>query len=122
MANPMTNRLRRYSILILKFPIRAYQYLISPLLGSNCRFYPSCSHYALEAIETHGPLKGSWLGLKRILRCHPFSEGGIDPVPEVDGTRSESGREDSKARTGCCDHSNHKPQRLSPNISESGKR
>jgi len=74
-------RLRRFGIQLLKLPIRGYQYLISPLLGNNCRFYPSCSHYTLEAIETHGPLRGSWLGLKRILRCHPFSEGGIDPVP-----------------------------------------
>lgn len=61
--------------------IRAYQYLISPFLGSNCRFYPTCSSYAIEAIRTHGPIKGSWLAIRRILRCHPFSEGGIDPVP-----------------------------------------
>ncbi|WP_432695766.1 membrane protein insertion efficiency factor YidD [Marinobacterium sp. YM272] len=65
----------------LTLVIRAYQYLISPFLGSNCRFYPSCSSYAIEAIRSHGPLKGSWLALRRILRCHPFSEGGIDPVP-----------------------------------------
>ncbi|MBV1789540.1 membrane protein insertion efficiency factor YidD [Marinobacterium sp. D7] len=87
--------LRRGLIQVLKFPIRVYQYLISPLLGSNCRFYPSCSHYSLEAIETHGPLRGCWLGLKRILRCHPFSEGGIDPVPEprkrCDHTPSQPG-------------------------------
>ncbi|GGB95257.1 hypothetical protein GCM10011352_21670 [Marinobacterium zhoushanense] len=73
--------LRRGIIQLLKCPIKIYQYLISPLLGNNCRFYPSCSHYTLEAIETHGPLRGCWLGLKRILRCHPFSDGGIDPVP-----------------------------------------
>ncbi|KEA62359.1 Protein YidD [Marinobacterium lacunae] len=77
-------RLRNLAIQLLKLPIKAYQYLISPVLGSNCRFYPSCSHYTLEAIETHGPIRGLWLGIKRILRCHPFSEGGIDPVPPAD--------------------------------------
>lgn len=73
--------LRTLLIRLLSLLIRAYQLLISPLLGSNCRFYPSCSSYTLEAIERHGPLKGCWLGLKRILRCHPFSAGGLDPVP-----------------------------------------
>ncbi|RVU32265.1 membrane protein insertion efficiency factor YidD [Neptunomonas marina] len=61
--------------------VRGYQLLISPLLGNNCRFYPSCSHYMIEAIETHGIFKGTWLGLKRIGRCHPWNDGGIDPVP-----------------------------------------
>lgn len=61
--------------------IRAYQLLISPLLGPRCRFYPSCSHYGIEALQTHGLWKGSWLTLKRISRCHPGSEGGVDLVP-----------------------------------------
>ncbi|WP_076496095.1 membrane protein insertion efficiency factor YidD [Neptunomonas antarctica] len=61
--------------------IRLYQYAISPLLGNNCRFYPSCSHYMLEAIEIHGLLKGTGLGTLRILKCHPWHEGGVDPVP-----------------------------------------
>ena len=66
---------------VLKYLIRAYQLAISPLLGPRCRFYPSCSHYAIEAIETHGALRGSWLTMKRISRCHPWHEGGFDPVP-----------------------------------------
>lgn len=61
--------------------IRTYQLLISPLLGPRCRFYPSCSHYGIEALQTHGLWKGSWLTLKRISRCHPGSEGGVDLVP-----------------------------------------
>ena len=84
------NYLRTLLIRLLSLLIRAYQLLISPLLGSNCRFYPSCSSYTLEAIERHGPLKGSWLGLKRILRCHPFSEGGLDPVPPCHHSHNDS--------------------------------
>jgi len=66
---------------VLKYLIRGYQLAISPLLGPRCRFYPSCSHYAIEAIETHGSLRGTWLTIKRISRCHPWHEGGFDPVP-----------------------------------------
>jgi putative membrane protein insertion efficiency factor len=62
--------------------IRAYQYLISPLLGNHCRFYPSCSHYAVEAIRVHGPGHGLWLSLRRLSRCHPWHAGGYDPVPD----------------------------------------
>jgi uncharacterized protein len=61
--------------------IRFYQRFISPLLGSNCRFYPTCSHYTYDAIAKFGVLQGSWLGLKRIVRCHPWNPGGYDPVP-----------------------------------------
>lgn len=61
--------------------IAAYRWLISPLLGPNCRFHPSCSVYALEALRRFGALKGSWLTLKRIGRCHPWNSGGYDPVP-----------------------------------------
>ena len=68
---------------ILKLAIRGYRYLISPMLGPNCRFYPSCSCYAEEAIELHGALKGSYLAARRILRCHPWHAGGFDPVPPV---------------------------------------
>jgi len=66
---------------VLQFLIRSYQVLISPYLGRHCRFEPSCSTYAMEAIEKHGSLKGGWLAIKRIGRCHPFCDGGYDPVP-----------------------------------------
>ena len=67
--------------IILKL-IAAYQYFLSPFIGGACRFHPSCSRYTSEAIEKHGAWKGSLLGIKRICRCHPFHEGGLDPVPE----------------------------------------
>lgn len=67
----------------LRFLIRAYQLLLSPWLGARCRFYPSCSHYALEALAVHGSLRGSWLAAKRLARCHPLHPGGYDPVPSA---------------------------------------
>ncbi len=67
---------------LLTIVIRAYRYLISPLLGNHCRFYPSCSSYALTALEQHGAARGTWLALRRLLRCHPWHAGGFDPVPE----------------------------------------
>lgn len=61
--------------------IKGYQYTLSPLLGPTCRFYPSCSEYAYQAIQRYGACKGSYLAVKRILKCHPFHPGGYDPVP-----------------------------------------
>jgi uncharacterized protein len=61
--------------------VRAYQLLVSPLLRPSCRFYPSCSSYAVTALERHGPIKGGWLAARRVARCHPFHPGGVDPVP-----------------------------------------
>lgn len=63
--------------------IRLYQLLLSPLIGNQCRFHPSCSNYAMEAIDRHGVLKGTWLAARRLGRCHPFHPGGFDPVPAV---------------------------------------
>ncbi len=62
--------------------LRGYRAAISPLYGDVCRYYPSCSHYTLHAIQTHGVVKGVWLGTRRIARCHPWAAGGIDDVPE----------------------------------------
>ena len=67
---------------ILIFFIRAYQYIISPMLGPHCRFYPTCSCYAQTALERHGVIRGGWLAVKRVGRCHPWHPGGEDPVPE----------------------------------------
>ena len=67
------------TIIFIKL-ILAYKYLISPLIGNSCRYFPSCSDYSIEALKTYGFFKGGYLSLKRILTCHPFKEGGIDPV------------------------------------------
>ncbi|QNI03025.1 membrane protein insertion efficiency factor YidD [Halomonas sp. SH5A2] len=84
--------------------VRIYQYTLSPLLGPRCRFWPSCSSYAIEAIQVHGPFKGSWMAVKRLMKCHPGSDGGMDPVP---GGRSEDlCREDEEnPHTDCHHHS-----------------
>jgi hypothetical protein len=68
---------------VLHILIRGYQILVSPLLGPRCRFYPSCSQYALEAVARHGALRGSALAARRVVRCHPLNPGGYDPVPPV---------------------------------------
>lgn len=62
--------------------IQLYRYCLSPFLGQHCRFYPSCSSYAQQALRQHGAIQGSWLAIKRISRCHPWHEGGVDPVPD----------------------------------------
>jgi hypothetical protein len=67
--------------LLLRGLIRTYQLFISPMLGPSCRYLPSCSEYAAEAIEHHGPLAGTWLAVKRLARCHPWGGSGYDPVP-----------------------------------------
>ncbi|MFC3033229.1 membrane protein insertion efficiency factor YidD [Pseudoalteromonas fenneropenaei] len=78
----MLNALRQLPKQLALTFIKGYQRFISPLLGPHCRFNPTCSHYAISAINLHGMRKGSWLALKRILKCHPLNPGGDDPVPE----------------------------------------
>lgn len=67
---------------IFALPVRFYRLVLSPLIGSNCRFQPTCSEYALDALKTHGALRGGWLAARRIARCHPLGGSGYDPVPE----------------------------------------
>ncbi len=66
---------------LLVWLLRGYQLMVSPMLGQNCRFYPTCSNYAIEAVKVHGAARGSWLALRRVCRCHPWHPGGVDPVP-----------------------------------------
>jgi putative membrane protein insertion efficiency factor len=75
---------------IALFLIKLYQKFISPILPQSCRFYPTCSNYAYQAIEVHGFFKGSFFALKRLLRCHPFCEGGIDPVPSPSQNKKDA--------------------------------
>jgi putative membrane protein insertion efficiency factor len=67
---------------VLSLPVRLYRATFSPLVGMSCRYHPTCSAYALEALRTHGAIRGGWLALRRILRCHPWGGAGVDPVPE----------------------------------------
>jgi putative membrane protein insertion efficiency factor len=73
--------LARVPQFLLILGVRLYQAALSPLLGGSCRYFPSCSAYAIEALERHGAMRGSWLAIRRIARCHPFRPGGYDPVP-----------------------------------------
>jgi putative membrane protein insertion efficiency factor len=74
---------------IAALPVHAYRLLVSPWLGANCRYQPTCSAYALEALEKHGALKGGWLAVRRIARCHPGGGSGYDPVPGREGGDAE---------------------------------
>jgi len=75
--------------------IRAYRALVAPLLGPRCRFAPSCSAYAIEALQTYGAARGAWLTVRRLARCHPFHRGGVDPVPPA--TRDVSMRPEARS-------------------------
>jgi len=81
---------------VLRFLLRFYQLAISPLMTPSCRFHPSCSNYALEALQVHGAAKGSWLAFRRVCRCHPWHPGGVDPVP---------GKSNSSTTACGCNHS-----------------
>ncbi len=76
--------------MVLKFLIRIYQYAISPMLGQHCRHAPTCSQYTWQAIDEWGPIRGTWLGLKRIARCHPWGTHGYDPVPRRPSSEKET--------------------------------
>ena len=76
--------------MLLLVLLRAYQLAVSPFLGPNCRFYPSCSEYAVEAVREHGALKGSALAAKRLCKCHPLHAGGVDPVPPKSANTSST--------------------------------
>ena len=81
MSVPAPGRLSRVAARVLVVLVRAWQIALSPILGPSCRFHPSCSAYAVEALERHGAWRGAGLSARRIARCHPFHEGGLDPVP-----------------------------------------
>jgi uncharacterized protein len=83
---------------VLTLLVRGYQLVLSPLLGPRCRFYPSCSSYAVQALSTHGALRGSWLAGRRLLRCHPWNPGGVDHVPPA-GSRTGHQRHHSSGST-----------------------
>ena len=78
-------------------PIRAYRLLLSPVLGPRCRYLPSCSEYALEALAGHGALRGGWLALRRVLRCHPWGGFGYDPVPGAEPAPSAASGADRRS-------------------------
>lgn len=94
MAEPQRSPLSRVLIVLL----RGYQRWISPALPPTCRFYPTCSAYAIEALQVHGLLRGSWLTVRRLLRCAPWHPGGVDPVPP---RRSRSGRNHLEEQAPC---------------------
>lgn len=75
---------------VLALPIRAYRLIFSPWVGFNCRYQPTCSAYALEALQTHGGLKGGWLTIRRIGRCHPLGRDGYDPIPKPANQKDET--------------------------------
>jgi hypothetical protein len=82
--------LRRVAIAPLVLLIKVYKYVISPMIGPRCRFLPTCSDYALEALARHGVVRGGWLAVRRISRCHPWGDSGYDPVPPAAGGSSAS--------------------------------
>jgi uncharacterized protein len=77
---------------VMRALVRGYQVALSPYFGTQCRFYPTCSAYAMEALDRHGAARGSWLSLRRLCRCHPLHSGGFDPVPEIDAALSRAER------------------------------
>ncbi|MDX1710769.1 MAG: membrane protein insertion efficiency factor YidD [Rhodovibrionaceae bacterium] len=87
-TSSVTGVLRGTAVFAVLLPVRVYRLAISPYMPMSCRYWPSCSTYALQAVQSHGPLRGAWLALGRILRCHPWGGWGYDPVPNADGCRA----------------------------------
>ena len=98
----MMKLLPQLPALALRLAIRVYQLFVAPMLGPRCRFTPSCSSYAAEAITRHGAVAGSWLAAKRVARCHPWCDGGYDPVP--DNFTAANLTHLAKAHRSCCAH------------------
>lgn len=90
--------------------VRGYQLLISPMLGPTCRYYPSCSAYAVQALQVHGAFKGTWLAGRRLLRCHPWSPGGVDHVPERRSRHSDQHTDDDHGQHGHDERNTHSPE------------
>ncbi|MFC7333751.1 membrane protein insertion efficiency factor YidD [Rhodocista pekingensis] len=88
---------------LLRAPIHLYRWVVSPLLGPSCRYVPSCSEYALDALSKHGAVRGSWLAVRRILRCHPWGGSGWDPVPGTEGREPRT----TPHSHACCDSGRH---------------
>tara|TARA_X000000368_G_scaffold381719_1_gene338414 strand:- start:13260 stop:13607 length:348 start_codon:yes stop_codon:yes gene_type:complete len=97
---PMAKWLNRLLIALPVALIQLYRLLISPFLGQNCRFEPSCSVYAIDALKVHGVFRGGWFGLRRICRCHPWGGHGYDPVPPANSDKDKN-RKDAAAPCGC---------------------
>ncbi|WP_338550182.1 membrane protein insertion efficiency factor YidD [Roseovarius phycicola] len=87
---------------VFALPVKAYRLLFSPWVGHNCRYHPTCSQYALEALATHGGLRGGWLAFRRVLRCHPWGASGHDPVPGQ-GAAQDQARESGSSKPGSSD-------------------
>ncbi|MGN6024527.1 membrane protein insertion efficiency factor YidD [Alcaligenes faecalis] len=90
--------MKAFLVSVLVLLVRGYQLFISPLLGPRCRFYPTCSQYAIQALRTHGLFKGTWLAARRIVRCHPWHPGGHDPVPALSDQDSHTSKHSGDGR------------------------
>ena len=100
-AKDVMERVNAWVLVLFKVLVLLYRWCLSPWLGQNCRYVPSCSEYALDALTLHGPWRGSWLAVRRIFRCNPWVEGGYDPVP---GSRCEL----QSCKAHCTDGDKHK--------------